>query len=307
MRVFLSFILVLFWTGTAAAWQPHIQADPRAPERLFVVDKQEQSFFVFRNKSRLQKEHVWRCSTGQAAGDKKVEGDLKTPEGVYFMERTVMTSYIDYEQYGELALTLNYPNPVDRIKAKTGFGIWVHGRGRELVPFDSEGCVVMDKQHIRELEQMVELQNTPLIITSAFTWSPEKTMDHFHEKIAGLTGEWARAFARGSEDYFDFYDPDLLAISTDESFRVFRKNREEIFERCSLMDVYISRPEVLTGPDYWVSYFRKIFSSCCTYTQGIKRLYWQKDEQGRMRIVGEEYRSCSDQSLRAEYEQAGRR
>ena len=40
------------------------------------------------------------------------------------MERK-LSKGLNYKLYGDLAFTLNYPNPIDRLKGKTGRGIWI--------------------------------------------------------------------------------------------------------------------------------------------------------------------------------------
>ena len=62
------------------------------------------------------------CTTGQAQGDKQVRGDLKTPEGVYFVVRK-RTERLDFEEYGGEAYILDYPNPpVGWLRGKTAIG-----------------------------------------------------------------------------------------------------------------------------------------------------------------------------------------
>ena len=55
---------------------------------------------------------------GQEAGRKRLEGDLRTPLGVYFI-----TSNLDPKSlkdfYGAGALPINYPNPYDARRGKT--------------------------------------------------------------------------------------------------------------------------------------------------------------------------------------------
>jgi len=305
LRIFLL-ISFLLWSGKALAWQPLLSADPHAPEHLFVVDKKDQFFLVFSNKSPLTKIHAWQCSTGEVHGDKQEEGDLKTPEGVYFIEHK-RTTNLDFEMYGDMALTLDYPNPVDRIRGKTGHGIWIHGRGGEVIPFDTEGCVVMDMKYMRKLEQMISLQQTPVIITSSANWDSKENQERRSCEIAALTREWARAWSDKSDSYFEFYHPEKFAQSRDQPFSRFKKNKLRIFASYEWMDVYIDQPKVLAGPGYWVSFFGQVFNSPGYYSLGVKRLYWQEDEQGRLRITGEEWRDIHDPELEKRYETARRK
>ncbi|WP_291321598.1 L,D-transpeptidase family protein [Desulfonatronospira sp.] len=301
MRTVILLLLLFTWPLPAQAWQPVITGNSKAPERLLVVDKKNQSFFVFSNKSPLIKEYQWQCTTGEGLGDKELEGDLKTPEGIYFIERKIDTSYMDRELYGEMGLTLNYPNPVDRAKGKTGFGIWIHGRGKEVVPFDTEGCVAMDMKYMYKLEEMVKPWYTPVIITSTMEWIPDEIELEKSRKIADLSRNWARAWADAADDYFSFYAPDEFSRSSAQSFSSFRDHKKSLFQAYDWIDVFIEDPKVLQGPDYWVSYFGQIFNSSGFFSGGIKRLYWQKDESGQLRIVGEEFRNLNKPGLLDNY------
>ena len=303
MRTILFFLLILAWAFPAMAWQPLITGDSRAPENLFVVDKKNQAFLVFSNKSPLRKEYQWQVTTGEALGGKEVEGDLKTPEGIYFIERQIDTRYLDRDLYGEMGLTLNYPNPVDRVKGKTGFGIWLHGRGKEVVPFDTEGCVAMDMRYMYKLEEMVELRNTPVVITSTMSWEEDEIELEKSRKIADLSLDWAAAWGDGAAEYFEFYFSEKFARSSGKSFSSFKNHKQGLFNAYDWMDVYIEQPKVLAGPDYWVSYFGQVFNSSGFFSRGVKRLYWQKDEAGDLRIVGEEFRNFNKQGLKNSYVQ----
>ena len=65
----------------ARAWEAVTDGLP--DQAVVAVDKSRQRFFLMeKGKSR-----DYLCTTGQAQGDKQVRGDLKTPEGVYFVVR----------------------------------------------------------------------------------------------------------------------------------------------------------------------------------------------------------------------------
>ena len=128
----------------ARAWEAVTDGLP--DQAVVAVDKSRQRFFLMeKGKSR-----DYLCTTGQAQGDKQVRGDLKTPEGVYFVVRK-RTERLDFEEYGGEAYILDYPNPVDRLRGKTGSGIRVHSRGRAITPFESRGCVVLNLKDIAEV------------------------------------------------------------------------------------------------------------------------------------------------------------
>jgi murein L,D-transpeptidase YafK len=102
--------------------------------------------------------------TGEKSGDKQVEGDLKTPIGTYnLIEKKEQVDKF----YGPLAFVTSYPNLYDRLKGKTGSGIWIHG-----MPIDNEkreeftkGCIALDNRNLLELSNSMNYQNTILLIS----------------------------------------------------------------------------------------------------------------------------------------------
>lgn len=103
----------------------------------------------------------WTCTWGQVQGDKQVRNDRKTPEGVYFV--TGRRTGLNFEEYGGIAYPLDYPNPVDRLRGKTGSGIWVHSKGRAIRPNETRGCVAVDLGHLAQLGPYLQ-KGTPVVI-----------------------------------------------------------------------------------------------------------------------------------------------
>lgn len=117
---------------------------------------------------------------------------MKTPEGVYFVVRK-RTEQLDFEEYGGEAYILDYPNPVDRLRGKTGSGIWVHSRGRAITPFESRGCVVLNLKDIAEVGPELK-RGTPVLIGERVEIAPRK--DAVHE-VEERTRGWRAAWRRG--------------------------------------------------------------------------------------------------------------
>ncbi|MFP4083986.1 MAG: murein L,D-transpeptidase family protein [Desulfonatronovibrio sp.] len=301
MRWFVIMMLFLLGTASAHAWQPHLSGDANAPQTLLAVDKKNQNFLIFSNRSPLRQEQAWQCTTGKVQGDKLVEGDFKTPEGVYFLEKMIYGEHLPFDLYGKMAFTLNYPNPVDRINQKTGHSIWIHGRGKKVIPNDTEGCVAMDMEYMLALENMVDLGKTPVIIADNLSWEPAETASENSRKIVEKSFQWAREWQRKSDKYFDYYDPVLFAESSGLDFNRFMTHKKKLFRQYPWMDVYTEKPRVIKGPDYWVSYFGQVFKAPGFYSVGVKRLYWKHSDKGVFKIVGEEWRSYPKDSLEQKY------
>ena len=98
-------------------------------------------------------------------GDKQHEGDSKTPEGNYFIDRR------NPESEFHLSLGINYPNARDLAEARArgvdpGGDIFIHGRGnpvRRLIPDWTWGCIAVTNDEIEEVYAMVR-DGTPVSI-----------------------------------------------------------------------------------------------------------------------------------------------
>jgi len=98
-------------------------------------------------------------------GHKQVEGDGRTPEGLYYIDRRNPDSEF------HLSLGISYPNPNDVQRAQKlgkppGGDIFIHGRGnpvRRLVRDWTWGCIAVTNDDIEEIYAMVRT-GTPIAI-----------------------------------------------------------------------------------------------------------------------------------------------
>ncbi len=291
----------LFAPGHARAegWHARINNSEELPPMFLAVDKSKQEFFVLERHSPLAIKGAYPCTTGQADGDKQFEGDLKTPEGVYFIV-TKLSSGLDYAEYGGLAYTLNYPNPVDRLHGKAGHGIWIHSKGREIVPKETKGCIALNLPDLLNLGNDF-VSGLPVTVGHSLeiVSAPASEDQEIPASLADKSRAWAAAWSGRSKDMFTFYNPESYSIAN-ESFAAFRSNKERLFQMFPWLHTIISNVQVLPGPDYWVTWFNQYYRAPNMAAEGIRRLYWQKDADGNFRIVGMEWVE-QDMGMSAEY------
>lgn len=102
------------------------------------------------------------------AGHKQFEGDGKTPEGIYFVDRFNPRSAY------HLSVGVSYPRPQDMAFAQqygrqAGGEIFIHGwgpLGNSLAPKKRDwtaGCIAVKDEEIEEIFAMVQ-KNTPIVI-----------------------------------------------------------------------------------------------------------------------------------------------
>ncbi len=291
-RVILAVVLALMagapLSVSAQGWKVTLSANPYGPEHILAIDKESQTFFLLTQKSPIKMVRKFPCTTGQAEGDKQQRGDLRTPEGVYFIGGVVQGG-LDYELYGNVAYSLNFPNPVDRIKGKTGSGIWLHGRGKELMPMDTRGCVALDTVDIESMHSEIR-GGMPTLIAQKLAWT-EDDGDYVGtvESVVGELNGWASDWQNRSDAFFSRYDGLKFSISEGDSFDGFVSHKKGIFSAQPWIQVMVENIKALPGPDYWVTCFDQYYRTADLVSTVGKRFYWQRGDDGRWRIVGREY------------------
>lgn len=291
-RIALFFVLALLAGGSVAAsaqgWNVTLAAHPYGPEHILAIDKESQTFFLLAQRSPIELVRKFPCTTGQAEGDKQQRGDLRTPEGVYFIGGVVQGG-LDYDLYGNVAYSLNFPNPIDRIKGKTGSGIWLHGRGKELLPMDTRGCVALDTVDIESMHSLIR-GGMPTIIAQKLSWTEESgEFEGAAENVVEELKSWASDWQSRSEDFFSRYDGVKFSISEGEPFAGFVNHKKGIFKAQPWIQVMIRNIKALPGPDYWVTCFDQYYRTAELVSTVGKRFYWQQGDDGQWRIVGREY------------------
>ncbi|HOJ52742.1 MAG TPA: L,D-transpeptidase [Syntrophales bacterium] len=189
---------------------------------VIVVDKKEQKLYVFqREDAQIEKVFEAVCSTGKNRGPKVAPGDAKTPEGIFFVNQILKNTQPN-ETYGSIAYALDYPNVMDRKAGRGGNNIWIHGTTRPLVPFQSNGCVVLKDADAKKLEEFIQIQKTPVIITAAVRWvSPEQTVAEKRE-LQGFLSAWQKAVLSG--------DPQIIDLLYLPGTQPQNKGREELLQ-----------------------------------------------------------------------------
>lgn len=276
-------------------WEASIYEDV-APSRLVGVDKRHKTFNFYEKKSPFHLRYSYPCVTGQLEGDKQQINDLRTPEGIYFVEYKIANG-LDFKEYGGIAYTLNYPNPVDKLRGKTGHGIWIHSKGFELVP--TKGCVAINLKNIAEVGPHL-LPGTPVVVAEELK-NINGEDDGELDELRHLMMDWSAAWEGRTDKLFDFYDADAYSRAT-ENFDLFRANKERLFKILSFIKIYNREIHALEGPGYWVTWSEQLYTASNLSTEGVRRLYWQKDDKGKFRIVGMEW-TPRDVGMRAEVQQ----
>jgi L,D-peptidoglycan transpeptidase YkuD (ErfK/YbiS/YcfS/YnhG family) len=126
------------------------------------------------NRPRLVLKHSFFITIGEKGAGKQIEGDKKTPHGIYQLLDRIPQDILP-DLYGIGALNMNYPNPIDRKLGRTGHGIWFHGSPSATyvrAPLSSDGCVVLSNDDMQLMLSAATAQQTLVIIDQGINWKP---------------------------------------------------------------------------------------------------------------------------------------
>jgi L,D-transpeptidase YnhG len=189
-----------------------VRLSPRNKHAI-AVDPSRARLYLFENGAAgLRLIADFYMSVGKLGIDKAIEGDLRTPLGVYFVTNTLDPNSLK-DLYGAGALPINYPNPYDLRRGKTGGGIWLHGVPSNQfarAPKATDGCVAVSNPDLLSIIKTVEIRSTPVVIAPSLQWvnpntpSPEaKAFDTVWEqwRSAKASGDLTRTMAYYTADF----------------------------------------------------------------------------------------------------------
>ena len=229
-------------------------------------------------------------SMGKAGFGKEVEGDLKTPVGVY-----KITSFLGDDQltdkYGAGAYPLNYPNNWDRVKKRTGHGIWLHGlpKGVDERPLlDSDGCVVVSNPVLDEFNSYIRTGESTFVLAEKLEWLPpeaKQPADDILQALDAWRSDWA---ANNNKAYLSHYHENFN--DTKKNLAQWKRYKTRVNASKRRIRVKLSQLTVIEypGEDNLVSSrFYQDYKSNNFSWHGWKQLLWRRAENGEWKILYE--------------------
>jgi len=265
---------------------------PGLTEPVVVVDKKlNQIHLANYNDGRLDFLRTFRVTFGKSNGDKLMEGDLKTPEGIYeFLYRKVPHD----KKFGPLAVYISYPNATDKNGAKTGNQILLHGTddpSRLERPFDSLGCVVTDNDNVKFISDHIKIKDTKIIITKDASW---------HKDSPRLPR--AKAFFQGWLDAWSNKDTVTYVESYADEYRNEGRNRLAFLKyKESLNQMYDTIKVTATDVRYYFhekydlisfnQHYRSTKNGAVAYEKTSRKNLYIQERNGFYKILVEENRN----------------
>jgi len=257
-----------------------------------VVDLAKARTYVFENQ-RGQAKLIgdYYSGIGKAGPDKMQEGDHRTPVGVYFVIERLTDAELP-ELYGHAAYPLNYPNTWDLGQQRTGSGIWIHGVPRanySRAPLSSRGCVTMANQDLQQIEKIITVGRTPVILSNGIHWVKpvelKQDLSEFWDTFEQWRIDWE---SRDTDRYLSHYadDFDYKGLNKTKWAKHKRRvNAHKRFIKVQIFDLSVLRyPHSEQGGAVMVVDFKQNYQSDNYALVSRKRQYWVRGTDGRWQI-----------------------
>lgn len=204
-------------------------------KKLTLYKKQNESF------TKVLDENV---IIGEKMGDKHIEGDKRTPEGVY--DLTSKITKLD-SFYGPLALVTSYPNKFDKSLKKKGHGIWIHGmplnQNREEY---TKGCIALDNPELQSLDKNINVQKSVVMISEE---NMKAVTKRELTRIFAFIYSWKDAWKTSDiEKYLTFYSKDFKKANG-ANYTDFSKYKERLFSRNEDKLIHFSNINIMPYPN----------------------------------------------------------
>lgn len=262
------------------------------PEYIFVVEKESQLLFVYEFNGTPKKIFETSCSTGKSIGDKNLEGDAKTPEGIYFFIKEIDDAQLA-PIYGIGAFPTDYPNLMDRIKGKTGSAIWLHGTNKELKPRDSNGCVALDNSDFNKVSKYITLNRTPIIIVDKLNNEPFEPKEETKQALLEFVSRWETALEKGTyHEYLSYYDSEYVPdiswwANWNKTRKKLRTSEKSLVIEYSKTAFFKHKQVYVVLFDLYIRYGENLAMA------GTKKIFLNRT-QDQFNIIGENYQVIPD-------------
>ncbi|WP_119394210.1 L,D-transpeptidase family protein [Salinibius halmophilus] len=288
MKVLGAILALIIATHSSAAFDEVLQ-----PAELIEVPSRYQHALVA--ELRTGNLHIYRrlsdgsvmlidtmpISIGKQGYGKQIEGDAKTPIGVYRI-----TSYLTDEQlddfYGNAAYPVNYPNVWDKRLGRTGSGIWLHAEPYEQKtrPLrDSDGCIVLSNNDIDKLAEYLDVGYTHVISTPEMQLLTRSAVAQRRSQLKDTLSAWIASWEQLDHDaYMSFYADDFH--SDDMNFEQWEAYKQRVNSLKTYIDVEFSELGLYAYPgedNMVLAEFYQSYDSSNYRSKGWKRLLLRLD------------------------------
>lgn len=292
---FLLLIFLIFVPATADEKVPaYVLRLPDSVNAVFIAETSTARFYRFDNTTTNvlgDRGHSY-MSIGDNGDHKQVDGDRKTPLGIYFVTEQLDTERM-HEKYGYTAFTLDYPNALDRRMQRSGDGIWVHGvdrRGGKRPPFDTDGCIALPNDTLAGLERYFQPNVTPVIIARTIEWTTPGRVALLRHELEAVVSRWVESRQQGDlYAFLSLYDDDFRHWGMNKSDWIVLQTetlQSRAIQSTVLEDLILLADTIEV--ETYLSRFRLLTRESGNTVAVTKRLYWRRGQNGMLQVIAED-------------------
>ena len=263
-------------------------------ENLIVVDTASSRLFLYKKVDGVLTYIAdYYVTIGKNGAGKQIQGDKRTPLGVYFASKKLTQPLED--MYGSAAYALNYPNELDLHQNKNGNGIWLHGTPTNTYsrpPRASDGCVVLSNPDLNALAPYLISGKTPVIISNNIEWlekdksnfqaAQQKMLEH---ELEQWRIDWA---SQQTEQYLSHYSQKFFY--SDGGYQQWANHKRGVQASRPKVTLNIRDISMFSYPNFdqpiVVVDFEQNFKSVNLQNKMLKRQYWLH-ENNQWKIIYE--------------------
>ncbi len=255
-----------------------------SPEQthVVVVDTVQSRLYVYKNAdNKLQYVADYYVTIGKNGAGKQVQGDKRTPLGVYFAGKKLTQPLAD--MYGDGAYPLNYPNELDQHQNKNGYGIWLHGTPTNTYsrpPRASDGCVVLSNPDLKTLAPILQSGQIPVIISDNIEWLNQEKSDFQSEEqktLAETIESWRKDWvSQDADKYLSHYSEQFFYNGG--NYQKWADYKRVVQSPKPKVSINIDNVSMFSYPNMQenivVVNFEQNFKSATLQNKMLKRQYW---------------------------------
>lgn len=313
---FITLIILTTFIGKAFSQESFypsniLMMDEKFTHHVILVEKGPHKLHIYENSGSFPKlVKTFNMATGKFKGDKSVNGDHKTPEGIYTIydflsKEELFRRHGDYAKiYGPGAFPMDYPNFMDHRAGKTGGGIWLHSTDNDdriQKGLDSRGCVVLQANDLKEVSQFIDISNTPIVVVQDSFFLSKNSWENTRKEISTSVNKWIKAWQEKDFDgYITSYDQKIFYDKSKGNYNSYKAYKKAVFSRPDKPEIKLEYVSILlTDPSeqYAVVQLQQDYRSMVINDIGKKVLYLKKDENYDWKIVGELWTKIEGQNV----------
>ncbi|MDQ6970162.1 MAG: L,D-transpeptidase family protein [Mariprofundus sp.] len=249
---------------------------------VFMFDKALNRLFVFQPTAsgQLKKITDEYVVTGSIQGDKKREGDGKTPHGIYHFIKKLQGKQLE-SRYGPVAFPIDYPNELDALHKKNGSGIWLHGYPMDVSrrpPQDTRGCFSLNNTRLVSMAKHVRLHRSWVIVGENFIFDNNEQKQQLLTSVQRDIEAWRKDWiSLDSKAYLSHYHAQFRSGKRD--LAAWKRYKTRVNSGKRFIDVNFTSMTLIHDPNTWpegdvvVAEFEQHYRSSNYADEGRKRLY----------------------------------